>query len=77
MLCAPVHHREDEELKVPAPEALDIKFQSANRGNPKTGRDLHQNKNIGLLNKLKQKIQTQKCNSMPGRSAFSGAFQWH
>ena len=77
MFCAPVHYREDEELEVPAPEALDTKLLSANRGNPNTVRALHQTKNIGLLTKLKQKIQAQKCNSVPGRSACGGAFQWH
>ena len=77
MLCAPAHHCEDEELEMPAPMALDTKLQSANRGNPNTVGALHQSKNIGLLTKLKQKIQAQKCNSVPGRSAFGGAFQWH
>ena len=77
MLCAPAHYREDKELEVPAPKALDTKFRSANRGKPNTVRALHQTKNIGLLSKLKQKVQAQKCNSVPGRSAFGGAFQWH
>ena len=77
MLCAPVGHCEDEELEVTAPKALGTKFQSANRGSPNTGRALHQTKNAGLRRKLKSKVQTQKNNSVPGSSAFSGAFQWH
>ena len=77
MLCAPVGHCEDEELEVTAPRALGTKFQSANRGNPKTGRAVHQTKNLRLLTKLKSKVQTQKHNSVPGFSAFIGAFQWH
>ena len=77
MLCAPVCHREDEELEVPAPEALGTKFWPANRGNPNTGRAVHQTENLRLLTKLKSKVQTQKNNSVPRSSAFSGAFQWH
>ena len=77
MLCAPVHRREDEELEVPAPKALDTKLRAANRGSPNTVRAFHQTKNIGLLTKLKQEIQAQKCNSVPCRSARGGAFQWH
>ena len=77
MLCAPVGHCEDEELEVTAPQALGTKFQSANRGNPKTGRAVHRTENLRLLTKLKSKVQTQKDNSVPGSSAFSGAFLWH
>ena len=77
MLCAPVGHCEDEELEVTAPKALGTKFQSANRGNQKTGRALHQTMNLRLLTKVKAKVQTQKHNSVPGSSAFSVAFQWH
>ena len=77
MLCAPVSHCEDEELEVTAPRALSTEFQSANRGNPNTGRALHQTKLAGLRRKLKSKVKTQEHNSMPGCSAFSGAFQWH
>ena len=77
MFCAPVNHREYIDLEVPAPQALGTKFRSANRGNPKTGRAVHQTMNLRLLTKLKSKIQTQKHNSVPGVSAFSGAFQWH
>ena len=77
MLCAPVRHRECIDLKVPAPQALDTKVMSANRGNPETGRAMHQTMNLRLLTKVKAKIQTQKHNSVPGSSAFSGAFQWH
>ena len=77
MLCAPVHRREYEELEVPAPNALDTKLRPANRGNPNTVRALHQTKNIGLLTKLMQEIQAQKCYSVPGHSACGGAFQWH
>ena len=75
MLCAPVHNREYEEHEVPAPKALGIKFKSANRGNPKTGRAVHQTENLRLITKLKAKVQTQKHKSVPGTSAFSGAFQ--
>ena len=74
MLCAPVGHCEDEELEVTAPRALGTKFQSANRGNPKTGRAVHLTENLRLLTKLKAKVQTQKDNSVPRSSAFSGAF---
>ena len=74
MLCAPVNHREYIVLEVPAPQALDTKFRSANRGNPKTGRAVHQTENLRLLTKLKAKVQTQKDNSVPGFFAFSGAF---
>ena len=77
MLCAPVNHREYIELEVPAPQALDTKFRSANRGNAKTGRAVHQTKNLRLLTKLNSKVQTQKHNSVPVFFAFSGAFQWH
>ena len=77
MFCAPVNHREYIDLEVPAPQALETKFSSANRGNPKTGRAVHQTKNLRLLTKLKSKVQIQKHNSVPGSSAFSGAFQWH
>ena len=77
MLFAPVDHCEDEELKVTAPRALGTKFQSAIRGNPNTGRALHQTKIAGLRRKLKSKVKTQKHNSMPGPSAFGGAVQWH
>ena len=77
MLCAPVHNREYEEHEVPVPKALGTKSRSANRGNPKTGRAVHQTKNLRLMTKLKSKVQTQKHNSVPGSSAFSGAFQWH
>jgi hypothetical protein len=54
---APVYQSEYIELEVPAPEALGTKFWSANRGNPKTGRPVHQTKNGGLLIKLKFKVQ--------------------
>ena len=77
MLCAPVHNREYEEHEVPAPKALGTKFRPANRGNPKTGRAVHQTENLRLITKLKVKVQKQKHNSVPGTSAFSGAFQWH
>ena len=77
MFCAPVHQSEYNKLEVPAPKALDTKSWAANRGNPKTGRAVHQAKNLRLLTKLKSKVQTQKYNSVPGTSAFSGAFQWH
>ena len=77
MFYAPVNYREYIELEVPAPQALGTKFRSANRGNPKTGRAVHQTKNLRLMTKLKSKVQTQKHNSVPGSSAFSGAFQWH
>ena len=75
MFCAPVNYREYIELEVPAPQALGTKFPSANRGNPKTGRTVHQTENLRLLTKLKSKVQTQKDNSVPSSSAFSGAFQ--
>ena len=77
MFYAPVNHREYIELEVPAPQALGTKFRSANRGNPKTGRAVHQTENLRLITKLKAKVQTQKHNSVPGFSAISGAFQWH
>ena len=77
MLCAPVRHRECIDLEVPAPQALGTKFRFANRGNPKTGRTVHQTENLRLLTKLKSQVQTQKDNSVPGSSAFSGVFQWH
>ena len=77
MFCAPVNHREYIDLEVPAPQALGTKFSSANRRNPKTGRAVHQTENLRLLTKLKSKVQTQKSNSVPRSSAFSGAFQWH
>ena len=77
MFCAPVHQSEYNKLEVPAPKALDTKSRAANRGDPKTGRAAHQTMNLRLLTKLKSKVQTQKNNSVPGFSAFSGAFQWH
>ena len=77
MLCAPVRHRECIDLEVPAPQALDTKVRSANRGNPTTGRAVHQTENLRLLTKLKFKVQPQKDNSVPSSSAFNGAFQWH
>ena len=77
MFYAPVNHREYIELEVPAPQALGTKFRSANRGNPKTGRAVHQTENLRLLTNLKFKVQTQKDNSVPRSCAFSGAFQWH
>ena len=77
MFYAPVRHCEYTELEMPAPQALGSKFRSANRGNPKTGRAVHQTVNLRLLTKLKSKVQTQKDNSVPRSSAFSGAFQWH
>ena len=77
MICAPVKHREYTGLEMPAPQALGTKFRSANRGNPKTGRAVHLTENLRLLTKLKSKVQTQKDNSVPRSSAFSGAFQWH
>ena len=77
MFCAPVHQSEYNKREVPAPKALDTKIWAANRGNQKTGRAVHQAKNLRLLTKLKSKVQTQKHNSVPGFSAFSGAFQWH
>ena len=77
MFYAPVRHWEYTELEMPAPQALGSKFRSANRGNPKTGRAVHQMKNLRLLTKLKSKVQTQKHNSVPSFSAFSCAFQWH
>ena len=77
MFYAPVNHREYIELEVPAPQALGTKFRSANRGNPKTGRAVHQTENLRLMTKLKAKVQTQNDNSVPRSSAFSGAFQWH
>ena len=77
MFYAPVNHREYIELEVPAPQALGTKFRSANRGNPKTARTVHQTENLRLLTKLKSKVQTQKDNSVPSSCAFSGAFQWH
>ena len=77
MICAPVNHREYTGLEMPAPQALGTKFRSANRANPKTGRAVHQTENLRLITKLKDKVQTQKHNSMPGPSAFGGAFQWH
>ena len=58
MFCAPVLHCEYTELEMPAPKALDTKFRSANRGNPKTGRAVHQTENLRLLTKLKSKVQT-------------------
>ena len=72
MFYAPVNHREYIELEVPAPQALGTKFRSANRGNPKTGRAVHQTMNLRLLTKVKVKVQTQKHNSVPGSSAV----QW-
>ena len=77
MFYAPVRHCECIKLEMPAPKALGIKFRSANRGNPKTGRAVHQTENLRLMTKVKAKVQTQKHNSVPGSSAFSGAFQWH
>ena len=77
MFYAPVRHCEYTELEMPAPQALGTKSRSANRGNPKTGRAVYQTENLRLLTKLKSKVQTQKHNSVPGSSAFSGAFQWH
>ena len=77
MICAPVNHRDYTGLEMPAPQALGTKFKSANRGNPKTGRAVQQTKNLRLMTKLKSRVQTQKDNSVPGSSAFSGAFQWH
>ena len=66
MLCATVHHREDEELEVPAPKALDTKDLSANRGILNTECALHQTKNRGLLIKLKQKSQHKNAIQFPG-----------
>ena len=77
MICAPVNHREYTGLEMPAPQALGTKFWPASRGNPKTGRAVHQTENLRLLTKLKSKVETQKNNSVPLSSAFSGAFQWH
>ena len=77
MFYAPVNHRECIELEVPAPTALGTKSRPANRGNQKTGRAVHQAKNLRLLTKLKSKVQIQKHNSVPRSSAFDGAFQWH
>ena len=77
MFHAPVHHCEYTELEMPAPQALGTKFRSANRGNQKTRRAVHQTMNLRLLTKVKAKVQTQKHNSVPGFSAFSGAFQRH
>ena len=77
MFYAPVRHCGYTDLEMPAPQALGIKFRSANRGNPKTGRAAHQTKNVRLLTKLKPKIQTLKDNSVPGSSAVNGAFKWH
>ena len=77
MFYAPVRRCEYTELEMPAPRALDAKLKSANRGNPKTGVAVHQTKNLRLRTKLKSKVQTQKDNSVPRSSAFSGAFQWH
>ena len=77
MICAPVNHREYTGLEMPAPQALGTKFKSANRGNPKTGRAVHQIKNLRLMTKLKSKVQTQKHNSVTGSSSFSSIFQWH
>ena len=74
MICAPVNHREYTGLEMPAPQPLGTKFRFANRGNPKTGRTVHQTKNGGLLIKLESEVQTQKHNSVPSFSAFSGAF---
>ena len=77
MFYAPVRHCEYTKLEMPAPQALGTKFRPANRGSPETGRAVHQTMNLRLLTKVKDKIQTQKHNSVPGSSAFSGAFQWH
>ena len=77
MFYAPVRHWEYTELEMPAPQALDNKVRPANRGNPKTGRTVHQTENLRLLTKLKFKVQTEKDNSVPRSFAFSGAFQWH
>ena len=77
MLCAPVNHCEYTELEMTAPQALGTKFRSANRGNPKTGRAVHQTENLRLMTKVKSKVQAQKDNSVPSSSAFSGPFQWH
>ena len=77
MLYAPVRHCEYTELEMPAPQALGSKFRSANRGNPKMWRSVHQTKNLLLLTKVNSKVQAEKHNSVPGFSAFSGAFQWH
>ena len=77
MFCAPVNQREYVGLEMPAPQALGTKFRFANRGNPNTGRAVHQTENLRLMTKLKSKVQTQKDNSVPSSSAFSGAFQWH
>ena len=60
MFYAPVNHREYPGLELPAPQALDTKFRSANRGNPKTGRAVHQTKNLRLMTKLKSKVQSPK-----------------
>ena len=73
MFYAPVRHWEYTELEMPAPQALGTKFPSANRGNSKTGRSVHQTENLRLMTKLKSKVQSQKHNSVPGFSAFSGA----
>ena len=51
MFYAPVRHWEYTELEMPAPQVLGPKFRSANRGNPKTGRAVHQTKNLRLLTK--------------------------
>ena len=77
MFYAPVLHCEYTELEMPAPQTLGTKFESANRGNPKTGRAVHPTENLPLMTKLKSKVQAQKRNSVPGSSACSGAFQWH
>ena len=77
MIYAPVSHSEYTGLEMPAPQALGTKFRSANRGNPKTGRAVHQTENLRLMTKLKSKVQTQKHNSVQSSSAFSGAFKWH
>ena len=62
MFCAPVNHREYIDLEVPAPQAMGTKFRSANRGNPKTGRAVHQTMNLRLLTKLKaEKSGTELC----------------
>ena len=57
MFYAPVRHCEYTELEMPAPQALGAKFKSANHGNPKTGRAVHQTENLPLMTKLKSKVQ--------------------
>ena len=58
MFCAPVNYCEYTEFEMTAPQALGTKFRSANRGNPKTGRTVHQTEDLRLLTKLKSKVQS-------------------